>query len=90
MRCECNGDKRRIDLKGESPILSEILYENRNEAKNKNDKRKYTLITKNSVDENDDESELDNSMIFDKNHNLNYKKSDNDYNNEEKDNNFDE
>lgn len=42
------------------------------------------------MDENDDESELGNSMIFDQNHNLNYKKSDNDYNNEEKDNNFDE
>ena len=90
MRCECNGDKRRKDLKSELPILPKTLNKNRNEAKNKNDKRKYSLSTKNSVEENGDESELDKSMIFEQNQNLNFKKSDNDYNNEEKDNTFDE
>ena len=90
MGCKCCSTERIQDLKEEIQNNPKIFYENRNEDKNNNHKRKNSLSTKNNEDEFDDESELDKSMIIEQNQNLNFKKSDVDCKNEEKDINFDE
>ena len=62
MGCYSNVDRRRLDLKDEILNEPKILYENGNDAINNNHKRKYTLSTKNSGDEFEDEA---NDINFD-------------------------